>query len=101
LAFYLLYPVFLTSTGRTGSSTPIFIIFKFNYFNKENLISQQKFAFVISTISVADPDPGSGALNPLDPGWVKKPGSGSGINTPDHITETMETLFGLKYLKFL
>jgi hypothetical protein len=35
-----------------------------------------------------------------DPGWVKKTGSGSGMNNPDHIFESIETDFfgGLKYL---
>jgi hypothetical protein len=44
-----------------------------------------------------------------DPGWVKnqdpvrdgkKSGSGSGMNNPDHISESLETIFGLKILKF-
>jgi hypothetical protein len=41
-------------------------------------------------ISVADPEPGSGAF--LTPGSVnrmgKKSGSGSGMNNPDHISES-------------
>jgi hypothetical protein len=37
-------------------------------------------------------DPGSG--------MGKKLGSGSGMNNPDHISENLETIFGLKYLKF-
>ncbi len=41
-----------------------------------------------------------------DPGWVKNqypaPGSGSGMNNPDHISESLETIFlGLKYLNSL
>jgi hypothetical protein len=28
----------------------------------------------------------------------KKSGSGSGMNNPDHISESLETIFGLKYL---
>jgi hypothetical protein len=28
-----------------------------------------------------------------DPGWVKKSGSGSGMNNPDHISESFETIF--------
>jgi hypothetical protein len=56
--------------------------------------------------SVADPDPGSGAfLAPGSgirigkPGWKK---SGSGIQNviPDHISDRLETNFGLKILKF-
>jgi hypothetical protein len=39
-----------------------------------------------------------------DPGWVKKhdpdPGFGSGINNPDHISESLETSFWVKILKF-
>jgi hypothetical protein len=55
--------------------------------------------------SVADPDPGSGAfLTPgsriWDPGWVKKSGSGSGMNNPDHISESLETIFLVNILKF-
>jgi hypothetical protein len=46
-------------------------------------------------ISVADPDPGSGAF--LTPGsgtrMVKKSGSGSGMNNPDHISESSKNIF--------
>jgi hypothetical protein len=53
--------------------------------------------------SVADPDSGSGAfLTPgsgmgkyQDPGS----GSGSGMNNPDHISESLETIFWVKILK--
>jgi hypothetical protein len=31
----------------------------------------------------------------------KKSGSGSGMNNPDHISESLETIFGLKYLNSL
>jgi hypothetical protein len=31
---------------------------------------------------------------------VKKPRSGSGMNIPDHISERIEIIFGLKILKF-
>jgi hypothetical protein len=41
-------------------------------------------------------DPESGAFLPLDPGWGKNqdpcPGSGSGMNHPDHISERLETI---------
>ncbi len=30
----------------------------------------------------------------------KKSGSGSGMNNPDHISESLEPFFGLKYMKF-
>ncbi len=58
-------------------------------------------------ISVADPDPGSGAFLTLGsqdpgPGWVRNQdpdaGSGSGMNIPDHDSESLETIFGLKIL---
>jgi hypothetical protein len=39
-----------------------------------------------------------------DPGWVKDqdpdPGSGYGMNIPDHISESLETIFCVKILKF-
>jgi hypothetical protein len=31
----------------------------------------------------------------------KNSGSGSGMNNPDHISESLETIFGLKYLNSL
>jgi hypothetical protein len=43
--------------------------------------------------SVADPDPGPGA-------WIrdgKKSRSGSGMNIPDHISESIETIFWGKH----
>jgi hypothetical protein len=30
----------------------------------------------------------------------KKSGSGYGMNNPDHISESLETIFGVKILKF-
>jgi hypothetical protein len=40
-------------------------------------------------------------FRPLDPGsGDKKSGYGSGINNPDHISESLETIFGVKILKF-
>ncbi len=47
--------------------------------------------------SVADPDTGSGAFLPLDPG------SGSGMINPDHryFRELRNQFFGLKYLNYL
>ncbi len=40
---------------------------------------------------------------PRDPefGMVKKSGSGSGMNKSDHISESLETILGLKYLNSL
>jgi hypothetical protein len=31
----------------------------------------------------------------------KEAGSGSGMNNPDHISESLATIFGVKILKFL
>jgi hypothetical protein len=38
----------------------------------------------------------------LDPGFKmgKKSRSGSGMNIPEHISERLETIFGIKILKF-
>ncbi len=59
-----------------------------------------KYFFIFS---VADPDPGSGAF--LTPGsGIRdglKSGSGSGMNNPDHISESLGTIFGLNYLNSL
>jgi len=46
--------------------------------------------------SFADPDPGSGAfLTPVSGIWdVKK--SGSGMDIPDHFSESLGTVLGLK-----
>ncbi len=48
-----------------------------------------------SFVSVADPDPGSGAFLTRDPGSAmgKKSGSGSGMNNPDYISESLETIY--------
>ncbi len=49
---------------------------------------------------VADPDLGSSAFYAPGSGMGKKSGSGSGINNPDHISESLETIFWTKILKF-
>ncbi len=50
--------------------------------------------------SVADPDPGSGAFLSRYPVWVKNqdpdPESGSGMNIPYYISESLETIFCVK-----
>ena len=46
--------------------------------------------------SVADPDPGSGAFLTPGSGMGKK--SGSGTDNPDHISESLEVIFWVKYL---
>ncbi len=38
-------------------------------------------------------------LTPIS-GMSKKSGSGSGMNNPDHISESLETIFWVKILKF-
>jgi hypothetical protein len=50
--------------------------------------------------SVADPDLGTGAFLTPGSGRGKKSGSGSRTNIPDHISESFETIFWLKILKF-
>ncbi len=47
-----------------------------------------------------DPDPGSGAFLTPGSGMGKKSRSGSGMNIPDQISESLETIFWLKILKF-
>ncbi len=62
---------------------------------------------LIIGISVADPDPGSGAFFDhwiRDPGWVRRQHPGSGMNNPDHIFLELRNhffgFFGVKILKF-
>jgi hypothetical protein len=52
--------------------------------------------------SVADPVRDPVPFRSLDPGWVKNqdPYPGSGMNIPDHISESLKQFFGLKILKF-
>jgi hypothetical protein len=47
-----------------------------------------------AVLRIRDPVP----FRPLDPGWVNNqdPGSGPGISNPDHISESLETIFGVK-----
>jgi hypothetical protein len=55
--------------------------------------------FPVLRIRIRDPVP----FWPLDPesGMGKKSGSGSVMNNPDHISEGLETFFGLKYFNSL
>jgi hypothetical protein len=46
-------------------------------------------------------DPGSGAFLTRGPLMGKKLGSESGVKNEDHIFESLETIFGLKYLNSL
>ncbi len=49
----------------------------------------------LSVFRIRDPVP----FWPLDPGWVKKSGSWSGMNNPDHISESLKNyFFVLNYL---
>ncbi len=56
-------------------------------------------------VSVANPDPGSGAFLTPGSGMGRKSASRSGMNNPDHIFKSLETIFsfffGLKYLNSL
>jgi hypothetical protein len=57
----------------------------------------------LTIVSVADPGTGIRWLfDPriLDPEWVKESGSGSGMNNPYHISESLETNFWVIILKF-
>jgi hypothetical protein len=47
------------------------------------------------------PDLGSGAFLTPGFGMGKKSESGSGVNNPDHISESLEAIFWVKILKFL
>ncbi len=61
----------------------------------------------ITVLRIQIRDPGPGILCLFDP-WIWDPGSGmgkksrsgSGMNIPDHISESLETIFWLKILKF-
>jgi hypothetical protein len=50
----------------------------------------------VSRIQVRDPM----SFWSRDPGWVKKSGSGSGMNDSDNISLCLETIFWVKILKF-
>jgi hypothetical protein len=52
-----------------------------------------------SATLVADTDPESGAFLTLGSGMGKKSGSGSGMNNPDHISESLETILWVKILR--
>jgi hypothetical protein len=56
---------------------------------------------ILSLGSVANLDPGSGSFLTPGSGMEKKSGSGSGMNNPDHISESLETIFWVKYLNSL
>jgi hypothetical protein len=68
--------------------------YRFTEWKMTYVRGKQKWIQVIS--NVADPDPGSGHL--LTPGseMGKKSRSGSGMNIPDHISESLGTIFWVK-----
>jgi hypothetical protein len=53
--------------------------------------------YIVEIGSVTDPDQGSGAFLTPGSGMGKKsgsgPGSGSEMNNPDHISESLESIF--------
>jgi hypothetical protein len=55
--------------------------------------------FLVKDFKASVADPGSAAFLPLDPGsrMGKKSGSGYGMSKPDHISESLETIFGPTY----
>ncbi len=55
--------------------------------NSGNLINSFLQRVIAGLISIADPDPGSGAFLTPGSGMGKKSASGSGMNNPDHIFE--------------
>jgi hypothetical protein len=57
--------------------------------------------YVILGYSVADPEPGSGAFLTPGSGMEQISRSLSGMNILDHIPEILETIFGVKMLKYL
>ncbi len=66
---------------------------RFQKFNKRFIFRK--------TLSIADPDPGSGALLTLGSGIRKGKKSGFGMNIPDHFSESLETVFRVINTKIL
>jgi hypothetical protein len=60
--------------------------------NKKSGLFHSKFS------SVADPDLRSDAFLTRGSGMGKKSGSGSGMNIPDHISQSLEKIFWVKVL---
>ncbi len=80
----------LGGEGRRNTRIP-----QLHYLKEKGLQNLQWQAFIITVIiSVADPDPRSGAF------WTPASGIGDGIragmNIPDHISERLETIFWVK-----
>jgi hypothetical protein len=75
--------------------------------NLENMFIAISFFYSVRkrTTSVADPNPGSGAFLTPGSGMGRKSASGSGMNNPDNIFWSLETIslvfLGLNYLNSL
>jgi hypothetical protein len=69
-------------------STPVNLhrIQNFLFGNISEVFMRTESMFRIFVTSFADPDSGSGAFLTPGSGMVKKSGSGSGMNNPDHIS---------------
>ncbi len=63
-------------------------------------VNAWEFNVVIARSSVADPDSGSGAFLTPGSGMGKKSGSGSWMNNPNHIFESLTKFFWVKILNF-
>ncbi len=93
------YKVVVYAPAERADTLLLFLLFPYMYCARTVL----KIAFRLSSVAqtvwrirIRDPLP----FWPRDPGWVKKSGSGSGMNNPDH-TESLETVFWVKILKIL
>jgi hypothetical protein len=73
-------------------------VYQCQYGNKR---SAQR-SYDTNTVEVLTPELRIRDPVPLDPEWVKyhDPDPGSGINIPNHISESLETIFWVKILKF-
>jgi hypothetical protein len=87
------------SSGFESASGVLFIFFP--------LFSLKQSGILLAIRSVPDPGsgafltPGSGAFLTPGSGMGKKSTSGSGMNNQDHVSESLETIFWLKYLNSL
>jgi hypothetical protein len=103
---YLLYYIYCKEAGTGVGALPCGTIPYYRWVSILGLYKVHSIPFCLlilksqafaSTIMV--PDPGSGVflipISGIRKG--KKSGSGSGMNNPDHISENLETIYGLKY----
>ncbi len=63
------------------------------YFNYIFLCKNSTCCDLKAVLRIRIQDPGSGAFLTPGSGMGKKSGSGSGMNIPDHISESLETIF--------